>query len=67
MSETILLIDGVPNSVGGRRSVTSEAFGVFNQIDVVALGGGIQKAKIGIPVVAPRQLVNLIPVQSQIR
>lgn len=64
MSKTIFLIDGVPNSVGGRGSITSEAFRVFDQVNIFTVGGGVQEAKVGIPIVAPRQLVNLIPVQS---
>lgn len=63
MPKTILLIDGVPDPVGGRGSITSETLGVLDQVDVFALGGGIQETKVGIPIVTPRELINLISVQ----
>lgn len=61
MSEAVLLIDGIPDSMGGRASVTSEAFGVFDEVDVFTLGEGVQEAKVGIPIVAPGQFVYLAP------
>jgi hypothetical protein len=67
LPETVLLIDGVPDSVSCGGSITGEAFGVFNQVDIVTLSGGVQEAKVGIPIVAPWQLVDLIPVQWQMR
>ena len=59
MSKTILLIYGVPNSVGCGGSITGEAFGVFDKVDIFALGGGVQEAKVRIPIVTPWQVVNL--------
>jgi len=63
LPKTILLVDGVPDSVRGWGSITGEAFRVFDQVNIFALGGRVQKAKVGIPIIAPRQLVYLIPVQ----
>ena len=54
MPETILMVDGVPDPVGGRADITGEAFRVFDQVDVITLGRGVQEAKVGVPVVTPR-------------
>ena len=54
MPKAILVVDGVPDSVGSRAGITGETFGVFDQVDIFALGRGVQEAKVGIPVVAPR-------------
>ena len=54
MPETVLVVDGVPDSVSGRADITGEAFGVFDQVDVITLGRGVQEAKVGISVVTPR-------------
>ena len=54
MAETVLVVDGVPDSVGGRADITSEAFGIFDQVDVITLGRGVQETKVGVPVVTPR-------------
>jgi len=54
LPETILLIDGIPNSMGDGGSVTGEPFGVFNQVDIFTLGRGLQEAEVGVPVVASR-------------
>ena len=51
--------------MGGRGGIASEALRVFDQVNIFTLGGGIQEAKVRIPIVAPRQFVNLIPVQSR--
>jgi hypothetical protein len=63
LSKTILLIYGVPDTMGGGGSVTGEPFGVFNQVDVFTLGGGVQEAEVGIPIVTSRQIIDLIHVQ----
>lgn len=67
MPETILLIYCVPNPMGSRSNITSEALGVFDQVDIFTLDGGVQEAKVGITVVAPRQVIDLISYQQQMR
>jgi len=54
LPETVLVVDGVPDSVGGRADIAGEAFGVFDQVDIITLGRGVQEAKVGVPVVTPR-------------
>jgi len=54
LPKTVLVVDGVPDSVSGRTDITGEAFGVFDQVNIIAFGRGVQEAKVGIPVVTPR-------------
>jgi len=53
LPETVLVVDGVPDSVSGRADITGEAFRVFDQIDVITFGRGLQETKVGVPVVTP--------------
>ena len=53
--------------MGSRSNITSEALRVFDQVDIFTLDGGVQEAKVGITVVAPRQVIDLISYQQQMR
>jgi hypothetical protein len=51
--------------MGGGGGITSKALGIFSKVDIFTLVGGVQEAKVGIPIVAPRQLVNLSRVSTE--
>lgn len=53
--------------MGGGGSITGEALGVFNQVDIFTLGGGVQETEVGIPIVTSGQFVNLTQVQRRMQ